>query len=159
MTLFQGESALIVSFIIFTLAALTDTFDGYYARRYQAYSFWGAFLDPIADKVLVNAALLAFTVLNLVQWWVVAIIVIRDILVTLLRIQKITHGGMLQTSALAKLKTTAQFVAIYLLFLCLIAQWLQAPVFWYENAVFFARICLYIVVALTLYSGLDYVWK
>lgn len=157
--LFQGGWYLVLSLVIFTIAALTDTFDGYYARRYEAYTFWGAFLDPIADKILIGATLCAFAVLDLVSWWVVLVIVIRDTLVTLLRLQKIAHGGMLQTSMLAKFKTTAQFVSIYFFFICLIAQWLQAPVLWYEVSVMLACICLYIVAVLTLYSGLDYVWK
>lgn len=157
--LFQGGWFLVLALMIFTIAALTDTFDGYYARRYQAYTFWGAFLDPIADKILIGATLCAFAVLNLVSWWVVAIIVIRDVLVTLLRLQKITHGSMLQTSMLAKCKTTAQFISIYLFFLCLIIQWLDAPVQCYEISIMLARLCLYVVAGLTLYSGLDYVWK
>ncbi len=159
LTLFQGEWSLVLALVIFTIAALTDTFDGYYARRYDAYTFWGAFLDPIADKILIGATLSAFSVLNLVSSWVVLIIVIRDVLVTLLRLQKIAHGGMLQTSILAKFKTTAQFVSIYLFFLCLLAQWLQAPALWYDVSIMLAQMCLYIVVGLTLYSGLDYVWK
>ena len=159
MILFQGEWFLVLALIIFTIAALTDTFDGYYARRYQAYTYWGAFLDPIADKILIGATLCAFAVLNLVSWWVVAIIVLRDVLVTLLRLQKIAHGGMLQTSMLAKCKTTAQFISIYLFFLCLIVQWLQAPAQWYDMSLMLARLCLYIVAGLTFYSGLDYVWK
>jgi CDP-diacylglycerol--glycerol-3-phosphate 3-phosphatidyltransferase len=157
--LFQGEWSLVLALIIFTIAALTDTFDGYYARRYDAYTFWGAFLDPIADKILIGATITAFAVLNLVSWWVVLIILIRDVLVTLLRLQKIAHGGMLKTSMLAKVKTTAQFVSIYFFFICLIAQWLQAPGAWYDVTLILAQTCLYLVAALTLYSGLDYVRK
>lgn len=157
--LLQGEWWLIVSLIIFTLAALTDTFDGYYARRFEAYTFWGAFLDPIADKVLINTALGVFAYLHLVSWWVVGIIILRDLLVTVLRLQKISHGTVLQTSFIAKFKTTAQFISIYFLFICLIMEWLHVSHVWIYGVTCIANIFLYIVAGLTLYSGLSYVWK
>lgn len=156
LTFFGGSGWFFVSIFIFTCAALTDTFDGYYARRFKAHSSWGAFLDPLADKILIDSTLFAFWIAGLIEWWVLVIIIARDILVTLLRVQTTGAGGIFKTSFLAKCKTTAQFLALYLLFFSLLVQPAST---WYWLVLWSAKFFLYGVVFLTLYSGFDYFFK
>lgn len=152
-TFFCGSTCLIFSILIFTFAALTDTFDGYYARKFNAHSSLGAFLDPIADKFLINSTLISFLIIGLVEWWVVGIIVARDFLVTILRVQTTGSGSVFKTSFIAKTKTVAQFLSIYLFFICL---FIKPGTELYSIILLIARFFLYGVVLLTIYSGADY---
>jgi CDP-diacylglycerol--glycerol-3-phosphate 3-phosphatidyltransferase len=110
------------SLAIFILAAITDWYDGWLARRWGYVTRWGAFLDPLADKVLTSAALLAYSFLGLVSGWMVWIIVIRDAVITLLRSYAEYKGKPVDTSKLAKTKTFAQYVLIYYLLILYVAQ-------------------------------------
>jgi CDP-diacylglycerol---glycerol-3-phosphate 3-phosphatidyltransferase len=111
-----------LSLVIFILAAITDWYDGWLARRWGYVTRWGAFLDPLADKVLTSAALLAYSSLGLVSGWMVWIIVIRDAIITLLRSYAEYKGKPVDTSKLAKTKTFAQYVLIYYLLIFYVAQ-------------------------------------
>jgi CDP-diacylglycerol---glycerol-3-phosphate 3-phosphatidyltransferase len=110
------------SLAIFIFAAITDWYDGWLARRWGYVTRWGAFLDPLADKVLTSAALLAYSFLGLVSAWMVWIIVIRDAVITLLRSYAEYKGKPVDTSKLAKTKTFAQYVLIYYLLILYVAQ-------------------------------------
>ena len=101
------------SLLIYTVAALTDWYDGWLARRWGYVTRWGAFLDPLADKILTSAALLGFLVLGLVPGWAVWAIVIRDAIITILRSYAEYKGRNFDTSKMAKTKTFAQMVVIY----------------------------------------------
>jgi CDP-diacylglycerol--glycerol-3-phosphate 3-phosphatidyltransferase len=104
---------------IFVISALTDWFDGYLARRLNQTSSFGAFLDPVADKLLVCASLLALLHLNRVDMFVALIIVGREIAISALRewMAQIGAGKSVAVHMIGKLKTTAQMVAIpFLLF-------------------------------------------
>lgn len=101
------------AFALFSLAALTDLVDGYIARKYQQESELGKFLDPLADKALVVAALLVFIFLSAqVQLWMVVCIVGRDLLITFLRSLAIRKGKSLRTSVFGKVKTAFQMFSI-----------------------------------------------
>ena len=110
------------SLAVFILAALTDWYDGWVARRWGYVTRWGAFFDPFADKVVTSAALIAYAYLGLVSGWMVWIIVIRDIVITLLRSYAEYKGKPVSTSKLAKTKTFMQFVIIYYLLILYVAQ-------------------------------------
>ena len=99
---------------IFSLAAITDWYDGWYARRFGVITRWGQFMDPLADKFLVSTALLVFAVLNYVKLWMVLVIVARDVFVTLVRIYAITKGTPLVTHIIAKWKTFLQMITIFI---------------------------------------------
>lgn len=101
-----------IASIIFILATLTDWYDGWFARRFGVITRWGQFMDPLADKFLVSSALVVFAVMNYVKWWMVWIIVGRDILVTIVRIYALSRGTPLVTSILAKWKTFTQMAVI-----------------------------------------------
>lgn len=100
---------------VFLIASLTDWYDGYFARKYGYVTNWGKFLDPLADKILVSAAFFCLVYLDVVQLWMVIIIVIRDFLITGLRSYAMFRGTPVVTSRLAKIKTTVQMTAVYLL--------------------------------------------
>jgi CDP-diacylglycerol--glycerol-3-phosphate 3-phosphatidyltransferase len=110
------------SLAIFILAAITDWYDGWLARRWGYVTRWGAFLDPFADKVLTSAALIAYSYLGLVSGWMVWIIVIRDAIITILRSYAEYKGKPVDTSKLAKTKTFAQYVLIFYLLIFYVAQ-------------------------------------
>jgi CDP-diacylglycerol--glycerol-3-phosphate 3-phosphatidyltransferase len=101
-----------IGVIIFTIAALSDTFDGYIARRFRVASAYGAFLDPLADKFLIITALCCLYAYGVIAWWLIAALVGRDLVVTWLRVVAAKRGKKFTTSWLAKAKTVAQFVVL-----------------------------------------------
>jgi CDP-diacylglycerol--glycerol-3-phosphate 3-phosphatidyltransferase len=109
----------LIATAVFVLSAVTDWFDGYLARKLNQSSSFGAFLDPVADKLLVCASLLALLHLNRVDMFVALIIVGREIAISALRewMAQIGAGKSVAVHMIGKLKTTAQMVAIpFLLF-------------------------------------------
>ena len=103
--------------VIFVFASVTDWLDGWIARRYQQYSAFGAFLDPVADKLMVCAALLILLDLGRVDSFIALIIIGREITISALRewMAKIGAAKSVAVSMLGKIKTTAQMVAIPML--------------------------------------------
>ena len=111
----------LIGTIIFLLASATDWYDGFVARRFNIITRWGQFMDPLADKILISSALIIFAYLGYLYWWMIAIIVFRDFLITFLRIYALQRGKSIVTSVLAKWKTFMQmtiiiFIMIYLNF-------------------------------------------
>ncbi len=108
---------------IFILASVTDFLDGYLARKLKQDSSLGRFLDPLADKFLVIAALGVFLYIDpLIPIWMVLVIVGRDLLITLMRYLAIQKGSELRTTRLAKAKTAFQMTAIILILIIFIVQ-------------------------------------
>jgi len=107
----------IASFLVFTLASLTDWYDGYTARKFGYVSTWGKFLDPLADKILVSSGFICFSVLGYIPVWMVLIIVIRDFLITTLRSYAIIKGKSIVTTLFAKVKTFSQCGVLYFIFI------------------------------------------
>jgi CDP-diacylglycerol--glycerol-3-phosphate 3-phosphatidyltransferase len=105
--------------IVFFLAAATDWYDGYIARKLNIISRWGQFMDPLADKILVSAALIVFAYLGYVYWWMVIVIVGRDFVITFLRMYALKNGKSVVTSNLAKWKTFLQMSAVFVLLIYL----------------------------------------
>ncbi len=99
---------------IFIIAAITDWYDGYVARRWGFVTRWGKFLDPLADKILTSAAFISFIYIGYAEAWMVWVIVIRDFLMTGLRGYGEYKGKAIDTSGFAKTKTFFQLVVIYL---------------------------------------------
>jgi CDP-diacylglycerol--glycerol-3-phosphate 3-phosphatidyltransferase len=111
-----------LSLVVFVIAALTDWYDGWAARRLGYVSRWGKFMDPLADKVLSAAALLAFAWLGLVESWMVWIVIVRDFLITGLRTLAEYYDRPIVTSKTAQAKTFGQFVVIYYILILFVAQ-------------------------------------
>lgn len=154
----QGGNKLLLSIGVFTLAALTDAFDGYFARRYRVTSSLGAFLDPLADKILIGSTFICLAIKGLAPWWLVVLIMMRDALVTLLRMSAVERGLFLATTKLAKYKTVVQFVALYMAFVWLVVhevlQWAGG-----DRTAGVVMASMYVMVFLTAYTGIDYVIK
>ncbi len=131
---------------VFCVAMTTDWFDGRLARRQGRSSSVGSLLDPIADKVLVLAALVMLVGQGVVPAWMVAAIVVREVLVTGLRQAAIERGIVLAARDLGKLKTWAQAIAAAVAGFAAAGAWTQHAAWW----------TLLVAVVLTWLSGLDY---
>ncbi len=143
--------AVATAFIIFIVASVTDKIDGHWARKTNNVTDLGAFLDPLADKILVNLALLALVYLQVVPVWVFAIILVRDFTIDGMRMSAARKNITISASFFGKLKTTFQMIAILILLLSLIVnlEWIKIT----------GDVLLYIALALTVFSGLDYLKK
>lgn len=124
LVLFISDSALNkqISLLVFIIAALTDWYDGWVARKWGYVSRFGVFLDPLADKILSSAAIISFAALGLIDAWMVWIIVFRDILITTLRSIAEFKDQPVVTSSTAKTKTFIQYVIIYYILILYVAK-------------------------------------
>ena len=110
------------SLVVFIIAALTDWYDGWIARKLGYNTRWGKFLDPLADKILAAAALFAYVALGLVDAWMVWIVVVRDFLITGLRSYAEYKDQPVVTSKGAQAKTFGEFVVIYYILILHVAR-------------------------------------
>jgi len=117
--LFLSKEPLLIqiSLGVFLVAALTDWYDGWLARKFNYITDWGKFWDPLADKILTSTAFLGFVLVGLVELWMVVLIIFRDLIVTLLRVYAESRGYNFVTSYYAKWKTVLQMVFLYYLLL------------------------------------------
>lgn len=115
--LFLSEDPLMIqiSIGVFIIAAITDWYDGWLARKFNYITEWGKFLDPLADKILTSTAFIAFVILNVLDLWMVLLIIIRDIIVTALRLIAEQRKISFKTSYTAKWKTFLQMFFLYYL--------------------------------------------
>lgn len=111
-----------LSLIVFVVAALTDWYDGWIARKFGHVSRWGKFLDPLADKFLTSAAFLVYASLGLINVWMAWIVIIRDFLITGLRSYAELKDQPIVTSKTAQAKTFGQFVVIYYILILYVAR-------------------------------------
>ena len=158
----DGFTCKLVSFIIFVIASLTDWYDGYFAKKLGVVSKWGKFLDPLADKILVSAAFIAFYLLGYVRLWIVLVIIIRDFLITGLRSYALHKEKPVVTSQLARVKTFIQMGSVYVVYLFLLFDHLAiengtqfALINFLKDIQFINRLML-VVVFLTVYTAIKY---
>jgi len=111
-----------VSVLIYIVAALSDWYDGWLARKFNYITSWGKFWDPLADKILTSMAFIGFAIAQLIPWWMVIIIVGRDVIVTLLRVYADMKNYSFTTSYYAKWKTLLQMIFLYYLLILYVAQ-------------------------------------
>lgn len=104
-----------IALLVFIVAALTDWYDGWLARKYNYITNWGKFWDPLADKILTSAAFMAFVLLGYVPLWMVLIVIVRDLLITVLRAYAEYKDIVFPTSRYAKWKTFIQMSLLYYL--------------------------------------------
>jgi CDP-diacylglycerol--glycerol-3-phosphate 3-phosphatidyltransferase len=129
----------------FAIAMITDLFDGHLARRYDLVTDFGKIADPIADKAIMGAALICLSALGDLPWWVTAVILGRELGITLLRFLVIRYG-VIPASRGGKLKTLTQGVAVGM-YVLVLTGWLATLRFW----------VMAVAVVLTVVTGLDYV--
>ncbi len=145
--------------IIFLIASATDWYDGYIARKLNIVTRWGQFMDPLADKILISSAFFAFAYLQMVLWWMVWIIVIRDFLITFLRIFALNTGKSVVTSTFAKWKTFSQMIVILVLLIYTnlinynIVPLLENPPSYFN----WISILMLVVIFITGFSGIQYI--
>ncbi|WP_101843949.1 CDP-diacylglycerol--glycerol-3-phosphate 3-phosphatidyltransferase [Halobacillus sp. Marseille-P3879] len=137
--------------ILFIIASTTDWIDGYIARKHNLVTNLGKFLDPLADKLLVSAALILLVEIGLAPAWIVILIISREFAVTGLRLVAAGEGSVLAASQMGKLKTWIQIVSISLL---LLHNW---PFAYIDFPL--GLISLYAALVITVYSGYDYFVK
>jgi CDP-diacylglycerol--glycerol-3-phosphate 3-phosphatidyltransferase len=130
--------------VVFALASATDAMDGYLARTRNAITTFGKLMDPIADKLLIIAALVALVSLNRLAAWVAMVIIARELTVTVTRMQATQHGVVIAANWWGKAKTIVQVAAIFFL---IVAGEPSPP--WVDAIVYGA-------VAITIVSGIDY---
>lgn len=157
---FDGLTLHFVAFVLFFIASLTDLFDGMLARKLQIVTEFGKFMDPLADKILVNSTFITLNILDVMPIWITAVVILRDMLVTLLRWSMLANGASMNTSQMAKLKTTFQYISMYLglvfilmghfEFLDTLVAWLEA---WFVTETIFAATGV-----VTAYTGFHYLW-
>jgi CDP-diacylglycerol--glycerol-3-phosphate 3-phosphatidyltransferase len=152
LTKFEGHMVLGIpkSYVaagIFGIASLTDWLDGYLARRRQQITLLGQLLDPVADKLLISAALVSLVQLGVAPAWMAAIIIGRELAVTGLRGVAQTRGLLIPSSPLGKIKMGAEVVAILLLIL---------GQEWGAGAVRLGQIALWLVLGVALWSAVEY---
>jgi CDP-diacylglycerol--glycerol-3-phosphate 3-phosphatidyltransferase len=128
---------------VFALAALTDGLDGYIARRRRDVTTFGKLMDPLADKVLIIAALVSLVSLGRLAAWVAMVIIARELAVTGLRAVAAEQGVVIAASWLGKLKTALQISAVFALII-----WNPSPLA--------VDVLVYVAVAATVISGADY---
>ena len=146
-----GEGMSLAIAILFILAALTDLLDGYVARRYNMVTRMGKLLDPIADKIIMSAALVLLIPVGRAPAWVVALMVMRDFAVDGLRSMAAAEGHVIEASQLGKYKTVCQIIAVSALII-------HYPIYGID-ASSIGTAFLYVALALSLWSGCDYLVK
>ena len=135
------------AFAVFVGASLTDTFDGWVARRLGGVTAFGAMADPLADKLLVVGTLASLALFSEVPWWIVGVIAGREAVVTLLRVLVVRRAAVVVPATLwGKVKTVAQIVAIAAVILPPAGGALVTGL-------------LAVAVVLTVGSGVDYLWR
>ncbi|NQT89805.1 MAG: CDP-diacylglycerol--glycerol-3-phosphate 3-phosphatidyltransferase [Candidatus Omnitrophica bacterium] len=157
----RWEYGKMAALITFALASFTDYLDGWIAKKRGLISDFGKLMDPIADKILILAAFLAFVEMKLIPAWTVVIIIFREFIITGLRILGIIKGHIVAASRAGKHKTISQVVTVFAILIFLVVrEYGQYYGFWSERIEAFSRngiFCLMLVtVMLTLVSGISY---
>ncbi|HHX13922.1 MAG TPA: CDP-diacylglycerol--glycerol-3-phosphate 3-phosphatidyltransferase [Clostridiales bacterium] len=136
--------------ILFIAASLTDMLDGYIARKYNLITNFGKIMDPLADKLLVTSALICLVELNRVAGWMVIVILAREFIITGLRSVAAGEGRIIAAGKSGKLKTVLQMVALAVI---LLKDW---PFSIFTDLPIGLSL-LWLAVAVTVYSGVEYI--
>ncbi|MFH1858081.1 MAG: CDP-diacylglycerol--glycerol-3-phosphate 3-phosphatidyltransferase [Candidatus Omnitrophota bacterium] len=140
----------------FLTASATDLYDGMIARSRHQVSEFGKLMDPIADKILILAAFLAFVKLQLVPAWMVVFILMRELLITGVRLLALSKGKVLVAEKGGKHKTVTQVFAVVWVLLVLLVKEKGVSLFFLEVSVFFV---MFVAVFVTVSSGVLYLFR
>ncbi|MEA3488936.1 MAG: CDP-diacylglycerol--glycerol-3-phosphate 3-phosphatidyltransferase [Candidatus Omnitrophota bacterium] len=152
----------ILALAVFLIAAFTDYLDGFIAKKYNITSDFGRIMDPVADKVLVIAAFLAFVEMKLVPAWMVVIIIMREMLITSIRVMALKNNKVLPAGTGGKHKTFSQMLSILVILIFIVIKetgvsvfgfWNTSFEYWYRQLIF---ILMLVTVVLTMISGFSY---
>ena len=143
----------IAATVVFILASLSDLLDGYIARHYNQISNFGKFMDPLADKILVMAAMCYFVEVGRMPGWALAIVLLREFAVSGMRLIAVEQGRVIAAGWSGKVKTAATMV-------CLCLMLLIGPPGPEDSAPdLVAQISTAVILITTVYSGAEYLWK
>lgn len=155
----------LTALILFIVAALTDLADGYYARKYGIITGFGKFMDPLADKILVSAALISYISLGYIDALPVFLIIGREFSITGLRLLAAYRGVVISPSWWAKVKTFLQLSVVGLLlgYITLVAalSFYQSPFlehFTFDYKFYF-NLMMWVTAVITIWTGIDYMFK
>lgn len=159
----HGLWAKALSLAIFIFAAISDYLDGRIAHRRNMVTDFGRLMDPIADKILVLAAFAAFVQMQLIEAWMFVLIISREIVITSLRLFALNKGKVLSATRAGKHKTVFQMVAIFIILGFIVLKEAMLTFFTWNPGweKLFHRgiyIMMFVAIALTLYSGISYLW-
>ncbi|OQX81922.1 MAG: CDP-diacylglycerol--glycerol-3-phosphate 3-phosphatidyltransferase [Candidatus Omnitrophica bacterium 4484_70.1] len=151
--------SLILALLLFILASSTDFLDGYIARKKKIVSDLGKLLDPIADKILTIGVFCAFLQLQVINAWIVILIMVREFTITGIRLFALNKGIVLEARRIGKHKTFSQLLGIFLIFFALIGhkKFPTSYLFAFLYYLFVPLVMWYIVIV-TLLSGIYYLW-
>ena len=156
------KMAKVFALLVFAIAAITDAYDGYLARKYNQITPEGKFLDPLADKILVLSAFISFAYINIIDFWMVGIIIFRDLFVTGLRFILSSRGFEFVTSKLSKYKTAFQLTIIILTLIFISIEGLDINIFIPTIVIIKEYKIIYMLTAFTAiftaYTGILYVY-
>ena len=156
------KMAKVFALLVFAIAAITDAYDGYLARKYNQITPEGKFLDPLADKILVLSAFISFAFINIIDFWMVGIIIFRDLFVTGLRFIMSSRGFEFVTSKLSKYKTAFQLTIIILTLIFISIEGLDINIFIPTIVIIKEYKIIYMLTAFTAiftaYTGILYVY-
>ena len=156
------KMAKVFALLVFAIAAITDAYDGHLARKYNQITPEGKFLDPLADKILVLSAFISFALINIIDFWMVGIIIFRDLFVTGLRFIMSSRGFEFVTSKLSKYKTAFQLTIIILTLIFISIEGLDINIFIPTIEIIKEYKIIYILTAFTAiftaYTGILYVY-
>ena len=156
------KMAKVFALLVFAIAAITDAYDGHLARKYNQITPEGKFLDPLADKILVLSAFISFALINIIDFWMVGIIIFRDLFVTSLRFIMSSRGFEFITSKLSKYKTAFQLTIIILTLIFISIEGLDINIFIPTIVIIKEYKIIYILTAFTAiftaYTGILYVY-
>lgn len=151
--------SLVLALFVFIIASFTDYLDGLLARRNKLVSDLGKLLDPIADKILIIGVFLAFLELGVVNTWMVTAIMLREFVITGLRLFVLSKGSVLEAKRFGKHKTFSQVLGIFFIFGILILSKKNPESFFTQTLYpFFIHIVMWYIVIVTLFSGIYYLW-
>lgn len=136
----------IISALIFVLAFLTDMLDGYLARKNNQVSNFGKIMDPLADKVLVSAAMVLLTMTGVINPWITVLVLAREFIVSGVRMAAAAEGNVVAASKWGKAKTIWQFIALSIALL-------------FNKPNIFIDLLMWVNLGLTVLSGADYIVK
>ena len=137
-----GKTVFVISTVLFILASFTDFLDGHLARKYNLVTDFGKFMDPLADKVLICAAMLVLIENSSLPAWMAILIISREYAITILRAIAASSGKVIAASKSGKLKTVTQIAGIVMMLL-------NTPYAFYMMS---------IATAITFYSGFEYIY-
>ena len=146
-----------IALVLFCLCSVTDFLDGYVARKYHQVTDFGKFVDPLADKLLICAAMCVFVDRGYMAGWMVFIILAREFIITSLRTIAMGKNRVLAATWTGKVKTCTQIAGIIIIFLCLLFTGADLSIS--KTADVLVQLCGWVMTLMTLYSGYDYLHR